>query len=655
MLVVGIVFAFQAPNIGFYGPNHGWTSSHGLAIMSHATPENRFVGHALQFRATDGSLGYNYFDRYPPFFSAGMNVLLTLAGSLPAGMIVARAAMNMIFGTTLAVAGALAHTLLRDRWRALAVTLLAFSGYELIFYKDMVHYDQPALFGNMLVLWAIARYRLAEHPRRWEVYGAALVGVGLGRGYSSLVIVGLWALWETVEALRSPGTFRARVGAALRRNAVWVLVIAVIWAAGWIGYNLLAESARKGVPLAQTSILDSALRRLPFGGEKDLGRTVGKNVPSWNAFAALELWRLVRWSVPFNWDGLPRNMWPLGLLPMVLAGLGVWRLRDERRKLAMLTTVWGVVWIAVMINLTHGHEYTMMYAVGILLIAWVGVVGLLPPRGWATVAALVVALGAFAWANLGVRAEVGNQRAAYTYDYQRINERIAGDGKAIHVNISDGQCVIENDYCYVLGFYLRDHYLSDFEVADYVLGRLPTYQAHPPGLPPGDTDGLTLLRDTLTPENTTAHLFDMSRAEQRTLPPDAETIVTFGEALTLQSWTVPDSLTVPACGRVHLESWWRAETQLPANYSLLLALVDANGDTVTDSNYDLTQVATAVWEPGTTYIDARYIDVPCDAPPGEYPLVVSVYEPGAPRSLDVVGNDGAVLGDFWYLTTVFVE
>ncbi|MEO0564935.1 MAG: hypothetical protein AAF125_22710, partial [Chloroflexota bacterium] len=234
-------------------------------------------------------------------------------------------------------------------------------------------------------------------------------------------------------------------------------------------------------------------------------------------------------------------------------------------------------------------------------------------------------------------------------------ERIAVKRQSVHVNISDGECVIEDDFCYVLGFYLRDHYLSDLEVADYVLGRLPTYQAYPVGLPPGDTDGLTLLRDTLTPENTTAHLFNVATAERRTIPDDAETIVTFGEALTLQHWAVTDPLTVSACGRVRMESWWLAEEQLPTNYSLLLALVDANGETVTDSNTDLTHLATAVWEPGYHYIDARAINVPCDTPPGGYPLVMSVYAPGALRSLDVVGNDGAVLGEFWYLTTVIVE
>jgi hypothetical protein len=80
-----------------------------------------------------------------------------------------------------------------------------------------------------------------------------------------------------------------------------------------------------------------------------------------------------------------------------------------------------------------------------------------------------------------------------------------------------------------------------------------------------------------------------------------------------------------------------------------------NGVTVADSNTDLTILATAVWLPDHYHIDARFIDVPCDTAPGEYPLVMSVYAPGAPRSLDVVGTDGTVLGDFFFLTSLRIE
>jgi hypothetical protein len=231
LLVAVIVLGLQAPNTGFYGPNHGWTSSHGLAIMSHATPDNAFVGYALQQRATDGSVGYTYFDRYPPFVSVTMNGLLSLADSLPVKMRIARAAMNGVYLATLLVAGLFVYHVTERRWLSLAITLLAFSGYELVFYKDMIHYDQPALFGNFLMLLAIARYKL-QRGRRWQVYIAALIAVALGRGYSTFVIVGLWALWEVGVVLfqrQTKMTLRQRLLTAVRHDAVWVTVLAVSW------------------------------------------------------------------------------------------------------------------------------------------------------------------------------------------------------------------------------------------------------------------------------------------------------------------------------------------------------------------------------------------------------------------------------------------
>jgi hypothetical protein len=657
LLLAALVFGLQAPNEGFYGPNHGWTSSHGLAIITHATPANGFVGHALQQRAPDGSLGYTYFDRYPFFFSAGMNRLLSLAESLPVRVRLARGAMNVIYMATLFVAWRLVVRLTDRPIVAFGAVVLAFSGWWTVFYKDMVHYDQPALFGNFLLLWALARYKLDDDRR--TVYLAALVAVSLGRGYSSYMILGLWALTEAVGLWRADGTLWAQFVRLMRHDAVLVTLAAILWGGAFLGYNLYTESVRRDAPLAETSIVDSALRRLPFGGEKDAGRTVGKDVPPWDAFAWLQFTRVPRWTLPFKLTDTPPVALPVTVGLWALAAAWWWRERRPHYRLLIgLTAVWGVFWLGFMINLAHGHRYTMMYGLGLNVVAWAAV-GLFVSR-WklGTVAFVAVSLLAAGWANWSVRVEVSDpatNNAAYTYDYQRIREQLGADGQNIHVTMSDGECVINNDYCYVLGFYLGEHYLTDWPIADAVVGRLPYYHAEPVYLPPDDTDGLTLIRDTDTPANTTTHLFKRARAETRTLPDQLGVVARFGDALTLAHWHIPDALTVPSCSRVHLESWWLTDTPLDTDYSFLLALVDADGATVADANADLTTLNTAVWLTGHYHFDARYVDVPCDAPAGEYPLVASVYAPNAERSLDVFDADGNALSTFLYLTTVIVE
>lgn len=85
-------------------------------------------------------------------------------------------------------------------------------------------------------------------------------------------------------------------------------------------------------------------------------------------------------------------------------------------------------------------------------------------------------------------------------------------------------------------------------------------------------------------------------------------------------------------------------------------MVDADGAGVASSNADLSLLPTRVWVPGMYHIDARALMVPCDIAPGEYPLVMSVYDPAAANSsLTVFNAEGAAMGDFLYLTTLFVE
>ncbi|MEO0560489.1 MAG: hypothetical protein AAF125_00140, partial [Chloroflexota bacterium] len=510
---------------------------------------------------------------------------------------------------------------------------------------------QPALFGNMLVLLAIARHR--DGAPCWHVYAAALIAVGLGRGYSSFIILGLWALWEAIIALRSDAvTLGVHVGAVLRADATRVTILAVAWGAFWIGYNVVTEANTRGVSVAETSIVDSALRRLPVIEEVEARGRDDDVLPSPPEFARDQFERLLRWALPLSYREPGAWAW-VGGLALMLGGLALAR-RTEQPGVALLTAGWGPLWIIFMVNLTHGHEYTMMYAIGTLLVLYAGLLTLLPRTNTVRIGAVIVALLIFGLTNALVRAEVGDTRAEYTYDYQRIDERIEGDRRGVYVNISNGRCVIENDFCYVLGFYLTDHYMGGFNEADYVLERLPYYHAEPVALPPDDTDGLLLMHTSLTPENTTAHLFSIADAERRNIPDDAREITRFGEALTLQAWSVPSGVDVPACGRVRFESWWRPTEQPDANYSMLLAMQTAEGGLVTDSNSDLTHLATAVWQPDYFHIDARHIDVPCDTPPGSYPLVMSVYEPGAPQSLTAFAPDGTPTGPFFYLTNINV-
>ena len=114
LIAVILTFGFQDHIVGWepgyddYQPkHHGWVSAHTLAIISKATPENHFVGYALTFIDDQNKIDYQYFDRYPVFFSAVFNRVLTVAHTLADQILLAKQVMNVIFLATLIVASLL--------------------------------------------------------------------------------------------------------------------------------------------------------------------------------------------------------------------------------------------------------------------------------------------------------------------------------------------------------------------------------------------------------------------------------------------------------------------------------------------------------------------------------------------------------------------
>ncbi len=664
-LITGVVFLTQSGGTGFWKGSHGWNSAHGLAIMTHATPENGFVGYALADQGASGHTGYIYFDRYPFFFSAAMNALMSLTDNLSLKVWLVRQVMNFLFIATLLLAYRIMQRLVDHPYLALAITLLAFSGYNLLYYRDMIHYDQPALFGMFLLMYAIVCFRQGAQ-RRW-LYLAALVAVSLGRGYASFFVLGIWFVFESAGLLlKRQLSLGQRIRQIFSHEVTRALIITLVWAGALLSYNIAREALRRDVPVAQTSVIESALRRLPFGheGGRNLTTASEDSPPPWNEFIALEVERLARWFTPLKlgWDDGVIAAWavPAGLLLLAVILIYLWRLPAEKRLIAGITAFSGLVWLLFMINLTATHEFTIMYGLGAALVFYAALLTGLRRYRLAPGAALLMALGIFGAMSCTVYAENNaeiRRYDVYTEDYNRILHAIEGEKRSVYHTFPNN-CAIENSKCFVLGFYLGQNYITpDYDYADYILTG-SVYHTSESFLLPGDEDGLRLVSRSLTPENTVAHIFDTAAAEIRHIPDDAETLFYFGNTFTLQHWELRDSVEVQPCQRVNLESWWQMVEPPLHNYSMQVAMVDSDGAAVTASNLPLTNLPTKVWIADAYFLDARSLQVPCDAAPGEYPLVMSVYHPDTVAqsgSLPVSLPDGSSSNDYIYLTTLFVR
>ena len=213
-LFAWVVFATQSGGTGFWYKFHGGVSVHGLAIMSRATPANAFVGNSRTLINADDSLRPEYFDRYPVFFSVLVGALINLTEDLPTKVFIARQVMNAVFVLTMLFAWLLLWRLSGQRLLALAIIALACSGYWLLYYRDMIHYDQPALLGMLVLLHTIARVKLEQRVRwRWLTV-ATLVAVSLGRSIASLSVLGLMGSlrggWPAVAARAATAAATAR-------------------------------------------------------------------------------------------------------------------------------------------------------------------------------------------------------------------------------------------------------------------------------------------------------------------------------------------------------------------------------------------------------------------------------------------------------------
>ena len=195
-LFAWVVFATQSGGTGFWYKFHGGVSVHGLAIMSRATPANAFVGNSRTLINADDSLRPEYFDRSPVFFSVLVGALINLTEDLPTKVFIARQVMNAVFVLTMLFAWLLLWRLSGQRLLALAIIALTCSGYWLLYYRDMIHFDQPGLLGTMVLLVFLADFKLKGRSRRRGLVGASLVAVGLGHAFPAFSVLGLWFVME---------------------------------------------------------------------------------------------------------------------------------------------------------------------------------------------------------------------------------------------------------------------------------------------------------------------------------------------------------------------------------------------------------------------------------------------------------------------------
>ena len=82
-------------------------------------------------------------------------------------------------------------------------------------------------------------------------------------------------------------------------------------------------------------------------------------------------------------------------------------------------------------------------------------------------------------------------------------------------------------------------------------------------------------------------------------------------------------------GVLGLRTFWQVEQPFDQNYSIFVHLLDADGQRPTQRDAPPWQgrFPTSAWRPGSLVVDANDVYLPPGLPPGEYRVVVGMYEP----------------------------
>ncbi|MFZ4816097.1 MAG: hypothetical protein ACOYL5_16290 [Phototrophicaceae bacterium] len=148
----------------------------------------------------------------------------------------------------------------------------------------------------------------------------------------------------------------------------------------------------------------------------------------------------------------------------------------------------------------------------------------------------------------------------------------------------------------------------------------------------------------------TTHTFTLLGYQRA--PQDRTPNFIFGTGIQLLDWELPRGQTLRPCESLPFTSVWQAEQPQALDWKMSFTVTD-NGNGIARWDAPLS-FGTVRWQPDTPYADWRAITIPCDTPAGQYPLLLTVYDPETGTPLEVFTTTGGLVGTSLYLTDLII-
>lgn len=378
LLIAALIIAILAtePFIVDYPAGHfGWVSLHSLAIAKNTRIDNFLVGYTCNY---DGFL--NYFSRYPIFFNLATKFLLKpFEANSALHLYLSRQLMNIIYISTVYVLFLIAKNLLSSDTKALAATILSSTGFMILRYKNMYHFDQPGLLAFLVFILILSKHNLIELNRNRGKFllATALLSM-VGRCY---IIVFGCLVWLALEILKKLNIGKNFKSTDFNLKLPFFALFTSSFTIGInIFFNILIEAHINHTSILNTSVVASAVKRLGLNQDFNIEK---KQALGTIQFSIEQFKRFSSNFIPESMVDVYSSLRILIMITLVLLLGYVLRLlfiefisnkdphRSAQAKIQIILFSTGPIWLFVMKNLSAFHPYTAIYYIGTYLILWI--------------------------------------------------------------------------------------------------------------------------------------------------------------------------------------------------------------------------------------------------------------------------------------------
>ncbi len=263
--------------LGFINSHHGWVSAEQLAIIVRSTLENNFVGYRMLF---DG--GPSYFSKAPFPSYAIFNLFLIPFEDVSTKLFVARSLMDILYLLNIVLLFGLVYQYSKN-WKISAIsTILGFSGYYAVYYRDLIVPD------NFLVLsFILSGYAMyyAKINRIKKSYFVMLLSVSMGYVLVNTIPYIIWGIYEIYNKIRHKYAIK---------KYIFIIFFSGMISFSYFSYNILMEANTRSVTLQQTDIFASMMKR---AGQDGSYKKAYKDKLDWNNHLPLMLNRFFEKSL----------------------------------------------------------------------------------------------------------------------------------------------------------------------------------------------------------------------------------------------------------------------------------------------------------------------------------------------------------------------